>query len=350
MTYASDHRPRLRFYRRGRLVVDRRYSLPGITARTPLVWIRDLLFLTFCFLRWGRGADLFIGVDPFNAGAGIAFRRLALLRGPVVFYTIDFSPRRFDNDLANRLYHAVDEAAAKRADLVWNLSPQIHAGRVERSGEQEWAPTLLVPVGVTSVAPAPQRKPTPRLVFLGHLLEKQGLQHAINALPEIAASVPDIELTVVGTGEHESDLKRLVSQRGMESRVRFLGYIPDHKEVDRILQQGGIGLAPYDCGPDSFTRYADPGKIKNYLAAALPVVVTDAPPVAQDIVTVGAGVLVEPRPHSIAAACVELLSDEALFVRSSEAAWKAAQPFLWDAILEEAVSATIKAGKTTPSG
>jgi glycosyltransferase involved in cell wall biosynthesis len=52
--------------------------------------------------------------------------------------------------------------------------------------------------------------------------------------------------------------------------------------VERILAAASLAVAPYR--PHSFTTYADPGKLKAYLAAGLPVVLTPVPPNAEELV------------------------------------------------------------------
>jgi len=45
----------------------------------------------------------------------------------------------------------------------------------------------------------------------------------------------------------------------------------------QLLSSASIGLATYLESEESFTQFADPGKLKNYLAAGLPIVMTRVP-------------------------------------------------------------------------
>jgi glycosyltransferase involved in cell wall biosynthesis len=53
--------------------------------------------------------------------------------------------------------------------------------------------------------------------------------------------------------------------------------------VERLLAEASLGVAPYRPSDSSFTRFADPGKLKAYLAAGLPIVLTDVPPNAEEL-------------------------------------------------------------------
>ena len=197
-----------------------------------------------------------------------------------------------------------------------------------------------MPIGVHSVIDPPQAELTPRLVYLGILLEKQGLQYVIPALPELVADIPGLRVDIIGSGPYEEKLKSIVSEYGMENTVRFGGYVKENAEIQRQLTEGGIGLATYDADPNSFTRFADPSKLKAYLAAGLPIIVTDVPAIAPTLVAEGCATIVEPEPASIARAVRQLLSDRETFIKQAEAAVRVASDLLWNRVFDDAFEET----------
>ncbi|HUP68534.1 MAG TPA: glycosyltransferase [Acidimicrobiales bacterium] len=255
----------------------------------------------------------------------------------MVFYSIDYVPNRFGLRLLNIIYHHIDEWSSRHADIVWNVSVGIERGRSERCPSGRRAPHLVVPIGVTSIVGSPQTFPFPRLVFVGNVLEKQGVQHLLAALPIVAAQISRIELVVVGTGPYLASLRRLASALGVNAHVRFLGHIKSEKALDEILALGGIGAAVYDCDASSFTRYADPGKVKRYLAAGLPILITDVPDVARLLADRGAAVLVEPTADAVATATIRLLRDPDAFQAASRAALQSAAGLTWNEIFDWAL-------------
>ena len=120
------------------------------------------------------------------------------------------------------------------------------------------------------------------MLFVGHLLEKQGVQLVLKAIPDIRKTIIDFDFSIIGKGNYEPALRRLVKELGIEDCVLFAGYKSD-KEMEQLASRCACAVAPYDMKTDTWTRYADPGKIKNYLASALPVILTDVPYNAYDI-------------------------------------------------------------------
>lgn len=286
----------------------------------------------------GRKIDLFVGVDPLNCVVGLLMRRIGLLKGQLIFYTIDYVPQRFGNERVNRLYHGIDEFCCRRADVIWNVSAEIAVARAERSGPGKRAPQVVVPIGVHQVVEHPQTEPNPRLVYLGVILEKQGLQYVVPALPELVKEVPGLELNIIGSGPFEDDLKLMVEQHGVTEHVRFRGYVKENAEIQRLLTEGGIGLAVYDPDPNSFTRFADPSKLKAYVAAGLPIVLTDVPAIAPFLVEEGCATVVEADPDSIAAGIRSVLADAEAFRKQAASAVNVARSLLWTNVFDDALS------------
>ncbi len=266
--------------------------------------------------RLAPRADFFFGIDALNSFCGILLRSIRSTKR-VIFYTIDWSPNRFDRRALNGIYHLTDRAAALLANETWNVSPAIDSGRWRGSvgeviGQFAKKRTKIVEIGVVQIDRGAEdgSRVSNRLVFLGHLLEKQGLQLVIEALPAISNSFHDVELFVIGDGPFLSALKELVRKLGLTERVTFHGYVEDDNEVFQLLRSSSVGLAPYLPLEDSFTRFADPGKLKNYLAAGLPILMTRVPYNADALEESGCAMVIEPTAAGVENAVCRLLSED----------------------------------------
>jgi glycosyltransferase involved in cell wall biosynthesis len=306
-------------YAGGRQVDERRVRLP---LRPPSSYALD----PFVPLLPPR-ADVWFGFNPLACARGLAPRR----GRRVILWSVDFVPDRFGpGTLPTRVYDRLDRACCRRADARVELSAAARDGRNARHAlNGEAAKAHVVPMGAWL-----DRVPTTgidgyanrRVVFLGHLVERQGVDVLLDALAgcRVAADV-------VGTGPLEAALRERAAKLGLD--VTFHGYVVDHREVERILSAASVAVAPYRRSDDTFTRYADPGKLKAYAAAGLPIVLTDVPPNARELEGEAGADVVADEATALAAAIERSLSSPEGWRARREAALAYARRFDWNVLL-----------------
>ncbi|MHB8293851.1 MAG: glycosyltransferase [Acidimicrobiales bacterium] len=316
------------------------------SVRLPEVarFIADAALTAWWTVRFQRCSDMFVGVGALNGFLGLLLRAVRLTRQSV-FWIIDYSPRRFANPALNALFHAMDNIAALRSDETWNLAPRMAEAHLSKSvasflrlGHNI---QKVVPLGVDSVddaliASAERRQH--RLVFVGHILEKQGLQLVVDALPKLLTRFHDLDLVIVGDGPYLSQVRQRVFELGLEPAVTFTGFVQHDKDLVQILLGASIGLATYLHTPDTFTFFADPGKIKQYLAAGLPVCLTGVPAIAGELERRDCAIVVSPDSNSVADGLTFLLNDEPELERRRAACLSYASEISWQAVFDKALS------------
>ncbi len=309
----------------------------------------DLLFYGKDFLLnllWGVShgrIDLAIATDPLNTFSLLPLRKIRLTR-KLVYYVIDYVPERFPNRLQNSIYHAIDRACCRNVDMIWNLSPRMMEGRAANGLRlAESAPWLVVPMGVdlSRVRPLPLDEiERHTVVYMGALLRKQGVHLALEVMPDIRQKVPDVRFMIVGAGEYELEIRRLVGALKLGDVVNFRGYIEDHEEVERLMCRCAIGLAPYETDAGNYTYYTDAGKPKVYLGCGLPVVITRVPLIAYEIEERRAGLVIDYKPAALKDALLRLLLDDALYAELRGNAIAMSQKYQWSQICAEAIRAS----------
>jgi glycosyltransferase involved in cell wall biosynthesis len=317
----------------------RSFDAPG--ARGPLRYLVDLVRT----VRWSNldgPTDLFIAGDNLLALAGLWLRRRGHVRA-VVMYTIDFVPRRFRNPLANALYHAIDRFAVGRVDIVWNTSAGVIEGRAERDKGPASTPQLVVPIGAEAtrlrgLSRAGRRR---TIAYLGHLLEKQGLQVVVAAMPIVLGRFPDARLLVIGDGPFRGELERQAAELGVTATIEFAGFSDDHPQIEGRLLTCSIGVAPYVPGEANYSRFQDlPGKIVNYLACGLAVLTTEVPQGGRRLEETGAGHVLGYSPEAFAGAICAYLDDPELLRRAAAGAISLGADYDWSAIFHRAFAET----------
>jgi glycosyltransferase involved in cell wall biosynthesis len=90
----------------------------------------------------------------------------------------------------------------------------------------------------------------------------------------------------------------------------FKGKIADHKELENEIAKSCVAIAPYIKSLDSWTYYADPGKVKTYLACGVPVLLTDVPWNTKEIVENKCGMIIKEDEKDITGKIVYFMDKE----------------------------------------
>jgi glycosyltransferase involved in cell wall biosynthesis len=274
--------------------------------------------------------DVWFGFNPLACTRGLVARGQGRA-GRVVLWSVDFVPDRFGRGtLPTRVYDRLDSLCCLRADARVELSETAREGRNNRH---------LLPPGAGGAHVVPMgawvdRVPTTpsdgfrrrRVVFLGHLVPRQGVSTLLDA---VALLKSDVGVDVIGTGPLEGELRRRAV-----GAVTFHGYVDDHREVERLLGESSVAVAPYERSNETFTRYADPGKLKAYLAAGLPIVLTDVPPNARELAQEAGAEVISDDAHALAAAISRALASPDVWQARRASALAYARRFDWNTLLD----------------
>jgi glycosyltransferase involved in cell wall biosynthesis len=150
-------------------------------------------------------------------------------------------------------------------------------------------------------------KGRPRALFVGTLLGDRGVTAAVQAMSHVIRDVPDAALIVVGDGPDRSRIQAAVDGAGLRDHVAILGW-RESSDLTAYYHHADLGLLPFQ--DTAHIRITLANKLFDYMAAGLPVVAVDVPPMRRIVDETGAGVLYPPGDTAgLARAIVELLSD-----------------------------------------
>ena len=111
--------------------------------------------------------------------------------------------------------------------------------------------------------------------FVGSIRPWHGVGDVLDAFARVAADDPAACLLIVGDGPALPTLEARAVELGLRHRVRFTGSVP-HEDVPALLAACDVAVAPYAADAED---YFSPIKLFEYLAAGLPTVAADIPPV-----------------------------------------------------------------------
>ncbi len=236
----------------------------SITKRFKIVHVHnmpDCLLFTAVLPRL-RGAKLILDLhDPmpelfatiFNVNPGHFVSRL--LRR-IEKWCMDFSDLVLTPNLAFKELFVARGCATDKIEIVMNTP------------ETEIFHTRQQPVPPS----APSEDQPFRLMYHGLLVERHGLDLAVEALASLRPRIPGIELHFYG--QKTDCLTRLMSQvrqRKLEEVVHFHGF-KSLSEIAGAIDQIDLGLVPNRLS--SFTRINLPTRIFEYLAMNKPVIMS----------------------------------------------------------------------------
>lgn len=306
--------------------------------KTSIVFkFRDFLSVIDWGVRNKDQYDLFIGLESVNALAGILLRKFGLVK-KVVYYVTDFSLHRYNNPLLNKLFLLLDRLAFNYADFVWDISKAIMPARIaaginpQISKKPLYVPSALFQKQINSSQSV--KKSPSSLVYAGSLNKENGPDLVIRAFKMVLKKIPQAKLHIFTDGQdvQTQSLRDLTDELGIHDKVLFHGLIPNQNELINDLKQFMVGLAPYRALPESPRWWADATRIRLYLAAGLPVITTNVPPIAKEIEEEKSGLVVKDNVKQVANAVISLLKNKTLYRKMRQNAIMQARNNTWDKV------------------
>lgn len=321
-----------RYYRNGSLIANKQLIALPLPGLVQYAWdmILSVWWIFIRFQRW----DLIIALDNLNALAALFLRSIFFTK-KVVYYTIDFVPQRFSMKIVNDLYHYIDKVCVRFADATWNVSERIAEGREKIRGLKRsiYNRQQTVPIGIWIRKKKSSSKHNPHvLVYAGGLLPHQGIHTVIQAIPLIIKQIPDFKFIIIGIGEYESYLQSLSVKLRVDDYIEFKGYFESHEDVEKILNTCGVAVAMYSKSLDKWSYYADPSKIKTYLAAGLPVITTRLTHIARQLEKDTCGIIVDESPQSIARAVIQIMKNKSRLSKMRASAIAFVKQYDWNIV------------------
>ncbi|MBI5050226.1 MAG: glycosyltransferase [Nitrospirae bacterium] len=296
-------------------------------------YLFDTMRTIFWAIKNNKRWDLYVGINGINTLAGIILKKLGIVKY-LVFYTADYVPRRFENNILNRIYHWVDRVGIKNADYVWNISKR-QVGIRRRQGVPD-SKNRHVPHGAEMnkiIRPSIESVDAYSLVLAANLVPSIDYKFILDIFKRVAEQISEAKLYIIGTGENELKMKSYTQQLQLDGRVIFKGNMP-HDELLKFLPYCGIGIAIYTnlC---SWTEFSDSFKIKEYLACGCPVIASGAEAAIEESINSGAVFPVTDGIDSTIEIIERLLKDKKFYSMCRENAVRFMEKMDWSSIYSQ---------------
>jgi glycosyltransferase involved in cell wall biosynthesis len=161
---------------------------------------------------------------------------------------------------------------------------------------------------------------TLRIVAVGRLVEQKGFGHLVEACWLLRRRGLRFECRIIGDGPLRADLRRRISEFGLDRVVRLEGTL-SQQDVFAAYRRGGVLCAPSVVAADG-DRDGIPNVILEAMSQGLPVVGSRISGIPEAIEHGTTGWLVDPAdPHGLAEALLEVSSEPADALRRAQAAY-----------------------------
>jgi glycosyltransferase involved in cell wall biosynthesis len=286
----------------------------------------------------------YLSVLTATRAAGAGTRVIFAVGTPISAFLAD-ADYRWSRRWNRRLFTAAIRIGCAVADLIIATSQGVADDLVASfGGNRSRVHVVPNPVDLATVASASQepleaaleadwRRPV--IVAAGRLAEAKNYPLLIEALAILRERIP-ASLFILGQGDQEPALRRMIEDRGLGACVHLCGFRDNPWKY--IARADVFALT---------SRYEGFGNVLiEAMACGVPIVATSSPG-TRDIVSSGAdGLLVERHePAAVAAALAEVLSDRSLHHRMSAAARRHAERYrtesvalAYDRVLTEALA------------
>jgi len=167
---------------------------------------------------------------------------------------------------------------------------------------RDFFPQLDVDIGIlgNGVTVPEEKSPldSSRVLFVGRLAPKKGVQYLIEAVADVSS---DVELWIVGDGRKREELERLASERNVNAT--FIGQV-DPSKIDQFYYQASVFVLPSTEGEGM------PNAVLEAMSYGVPVITTRSGGLPTVITDGQNGSLVPMRDPKAIAECVDNLLDD----------------------------------------
>ena len=309
----------------------------GGVARVTLGWrLGRRLTELFRELR----ADVVHVHGGLNPTLGLVAPRAAWRAGVPVVATFHTWFRRSP---AYRVFHRALQPMLDRHAAAIAVS----ASAVEAMSRYFRADWEIIPNGVDVETfrpdgrpPAGERAGPPRLLFLGRLEPRNGLETLLAAMPRIAQRFPGVELVVAGGGPWGAGYRRRAARLGVPAR--FLGEV--FGERPALYREADLYLCPT-------TRASFGLTLLEAMGSGTPMVLSDLP-AFRDVAGADAAFARPGEPAEWAEAVIGLLADPARRTAMGAAGRARAMAYAWPRITDRLLAVYQRAidGGRAPAG
>jgi glycosyltransferase involved in cell wall biosynthesis len=333
-------------------IVDQHERKLLLQFKTPFykeafTWITGILIDIYMAIRYNSRHAIVLTSDPLTSFPAVILRRLGYFSFHY-FHCTDYSEVRFKNKFSDYIYRSLRALCVKNADLVGCVSMKIYNKLLDIDHKKLfYIPNSPEYQSYEKYRLSIENRNKHQIVLtcLG-IAKRYKIEETLLLFEELYKLNTQLELLIIGSididKKYYHDVMNLLEKMSCKTNVKFTGYIT-REENCKLIGESYIGICFYD-ETDSFSRYADSLKIREYAAMGIPCVADLVTSTAEEMQNNSAGLAVTTIPEA-KEKILQLFADTALYTNMSQHALKWAEDMDKEKILKQLIFNTIEVSK-----
>lgn len=279
--------------------------------------------------------DSSIAADPLNAFCAILLKKIGVVRR-VIYFTVDYAEERFSNKIFNSAYHFLDKYCYTNSDQVWNVSSRIYDKRIKQGvskNKNYYIPNS--PKFNPDIVQPDKKVNRFEVVMVSGLTHTPVFDMVLHAIKFLSKRYPKLSLSVIGSGPSETSLRNKIIKLKLKDRIKLLGQM-NHGDLMNRISNCGVGLAIYT-NDFNWTYFGDSMKARDYLAAGVPVIISDVVSTAEDVRRYNAGLVINPNEKDLLKALEIILKSKKNWKEKRKNGLKLAREYDFGKILQKSI-------------
>lgn len=191
----------------------------------------------------------------------------------------EFYAARFNSDLNNWMVRLViwqEQLSCRFADHVITVSEHWRRTLIERGVAAEKCSVVMnvaddrIFYEVEEGSGRSRPDSALRLIYHGTIVQRYGLDLALQAIAQLRADLPDVHLTILGKGDFVDELLQMKQSLRLNGQVTIYDELRPAEELPGIIRAADVGIVPYRNDP--FTDGLLPTKLMEYAALGVPAI------------------------------------------------------------------------------
>lgn len=269
----------LNLYRNGKIEKIYQYNFhkdwPAI-----LRYIVDLFFSIKLLIKFIK-VSVIIAVDPLNFFYAFLLKKIGGVE-KIIFYTMDYGYKRFNNPFLNTIYHFFDRFAASRCDESWSACRKI--ADIRRKQNVPESKNIYIPnspiLHDIAIKPLDEIDRFSLVCLFSNYLQVD-FKVIFDAMEILYNKFPKIKLKLIGRGNFREAVEHLMNNKEILNNIEFLD-IYSHADALCEISKCAIGL---ECNTQTlaWNEFREPIKIREYIAFGLPIISKPGHALVEDI-------------------------------------------------------------------